>query len=110
MSEVDSLEVSIETTAKDTEKALDGLIKKLEIVAQGISAIKNNSGLEDFRKQVQELSKSDVYYKWMSIIILLLQWQIRFCSIDTESKMSILQKLTPQPAATSQYSPKSLQR
>lgn len=58
MSEVDSLEVSIETTAKDTEKALDGLIKKLEIVAQGISAIKNNSGLEDFRKQVQELSKS----------------------------------------------------
>ena len=29
---------------------------------------------------------------WMSIIILLLQWQIRFCSIDTESKMSILQK------------------
>lgn len=41
MSEVDSLEVSIETTAKDTEKALDGLIKKLEIVAQGISAIKN---------------------------------------------------------------------
>jgi hypothetical protein len=46
----------------------------------------------------------------MSIIILLLQWQIRFCSIDTESKMSILQKLTPQPAATSQYSPKSLQR
>ena len=58
MSEVDSLEVSIETTAKDTEKALDGLIKKLEIVAQGISAIKNNSGLEDFRKQVQELYKS----------------------------------------------------
>ena len=47
---------------------------------------------------------------WMSIIILLLQWQIRFCSIDTESKMSILQKLTPQPTATSQYSPKSLHR
>ena len=60
MSEVDSLEVSIETTAKDTEKALDGLIKKLEIVAQGISAIKNNSGLEDFRKQVQELYKNCV--------------------------------------------------
>lgn len=35
MSEVDSLEVSIETTAKDTEKALDGLIKKIRNSSTG---------------------------------------------------------------------------
>ena len=40
MAEVDSLEISVKTTADEASKSLDELIKKLGLVAEGISALK----------------------------------------------------------------------
>ncbi len=57
MAEVDSLEISVKTTADEASKSLDELIKKLGLVAEGISALKKNSTLSDFRKSFSKASQ-----------------------------------------------------
>ena len=57
MAEVDSLEISVKTTADESSKSLDELIKKLGLVAEGISALKKNSTLSDFRKSFSTASQ-----------------------------------------------------
>lgn len=57
MAEVDSLEISVKTTADEASKSLDELIKKLGLVAEGISALKKNSTLSDFRKSFSTASQ-----------------------------------------------------
>ena len=57
--ETDSLEIAVKTTAEDASKSLDELIKKLGLVAEGISALTKNSGLSDFAKKVSDISKND---------------------------------------------------
>ncbi len=56
--EVDSLEIAVQTTADEANKSLDTLIKKIGLVAEGISALTKDSGLSDFAKKISELSKS----------------------------------------------------
>lgn len=56
--EVDSLEIAVQTTANEANKSLDTLIKKIGLVAEGISALTKDSGLSDFAKKISELSKS----------------------------------------------------
>ena len=46
--EVDSLEIAVQTTADEANKSLDTLIKKIGLVAEGISALTKDSGLSDF--------------------------------------------------------------
>lgn len=58
MPNVDNLEIKIISTAENAMKSLDELVKKLGVVAQGISAISNNKGLEEFAKKAESLSKS----------------------------------------------------
>ena len=57
--EIDSLEIAVKTTAEDASKSLDELIKKLGLVAEGISALTKNSGLSDFAKKVSDISQND---------------------------------------------------
>ena len=57
--EVDSLEIAVQTTAGEASKSLDLLIRKLGLVAEGLSSITKNSGLSDFSKKVSEVSKND---------------------------------------------------
>lgn len=57
MAEVDSLEISVKTTADEASKSLDELIKKLGLVAEGISALKKNSTLSDFIKSFSTASQ-----------------------------------------------------
>ncbi len=57
--EIDSLEIAVKTTADEANKSLDGLIKKLGLVAEGLAAMTKNSGLADFSKKISEMSKDD---------------------------------------------------
>lgn len=57
MAVVDSLEVQIQSKADAANDSLNELIKKMGIVAEGISAIGNNKGLDDFAKRAQEAVK-----------------------------------------------------
>lgn len=57
--EVDSIEIAVKTTADEANRSLDNLIKKMGLVAQVIAAITKGSGLEEFSKQVKNLSKND---------------------------------------------------
>lgn len=56
MAEVDSLEISIQSNIDKVNKNMDLLIKKMGIVAQGISVIGSNKGLEEFTKKAQSIS------------------------------------------------------
>lgn len=56
--EVDSLEIAVQATTDEANKSLDTLIKKIGLVAEGISALTKDSGLSDFAKKISELSKS----------------------------------------------------
>ena len=58
MAVVDSLEVQIQSKADAANDSLNELIKKMGIVAEGISAIGNNRGLDEFAKKAQEAVKS----------------------------------------------------
>lgn len=58
MAAVDSLEVIIETKAQDTAKSLNNLVKQLGLIAEGISAIGSNTGLNEFAKKAQEATKN----------------------------------------------------
>ncbi len=57
--EIDSLEIAVKTTADEANRSLDGLIKKLGLVAEGLAAMTKNSGLSDFSKKISDLSKND---------------------------------------------------
>ena len=57
MAVVDSLEIQIQSKADTANDSLNELIKKMGIVAEGISAIGNNKGLDDFAKRAQEAVK-----------------------------------------------------
>lgn len=57
-SEIDRLEVQIEAEASKANSQLDNLVKKLGLLAEGISAIRNNKGLGDFAKQTESISAS----------------------------------------------------
>lgn len=54
---VDSLEIKIQSEADSANKALDSLIAKLGVVAQGITSVGKNDGLSSFAKQAVEASK-----------------------------------------------------
>ena len=56
--EIDRLEVQIEAEAAKASKQLDDIVKKLGLLAEGISAIKSNKGLEDFASKAKDVSKS----------------------------------------------------
>lgn len=58
--EVDSLEIAVQTTADEANKSLDTLIKKIGLVAEGISALTKDSGLSDFAKSINSFSNSDI--------------------------------------------------
>lgn len=58
MAQIDSLEISIQSTVNEVNKSLDALIGKLGTVAKGISAIKNNKGLEAFAEEARNISQS----------------------------------------------------
>lgn len=57
MAVVDSLEVQIQSKSDAVNVSLDELIKKMGIIAEGISAIGNNKGLDEFAKKAQEAVK-----------------------------------------------------
>ncbi len=57
--EVDSLEIAVKTTADEANKSLDILIRKLGLVAEGLSAMTKDSGLSDFSKKIANLSKDN---------------------------------------------------
>lgn len=56
--EIDRLEVQIETEAAKANHELDLLVKKLSLLAEGISAIKSNKGLDEFASKAQSVAKS----------------------------------------------------
>lgn len=56
--EIDRLEVQIEAEAAKASKQLDDIVKKLGLLAEGISAIRSNKGLEDFERKAKDISKS----------------------------------------------------
>lgn len=58
MAVVDSLEVQIQSKADSVNVSLNELIKKMGLIAEGISAIGNNKGLDDFAKKAQEAVKN----------------------------------------------------
>ena len=57
MAVVDSLEVQIQSKSDAVNVSLNELIKKMGLIAEGISAIGNNKGLDDFAKRAQEAVK-----------------------------------------------------
>ena len=57
MSTVDTLEVQIQSKADSVNSSLDNVVKKLGLIAEGISAIGKNSGLEQFAKEAREATK-----------------------------------------------------
>ncbi len=57
MAVVDSLEVQIQSKSDAVNVSLNELIKKMGLIAEGISAIGNNRGLDDFAKRAQEAVK-----------------------------------------------------
>lgn len=58
MAEIDSLEISIQSNIEKVNKNMDLLIQKMGTVAQGISAIGSNKGLEEFIKTAKTASES----------------------------------------------------
>lgn len=58
MVEIDSLEISIQNNIEKVNKNMDLLIQKMGTVAQGISAIGSNKGLEEFIKTAKTASES----------------------------------------------------
>jgi len=54
---IDSLEIDMQAKSDSASKSLDNLVKKLGLVAEGISAIGKNNGLEEFVKKAQEATK-----------------------------------------------------
>lgn len=58
MAEIDELSIGIETQAKDALAAMDSLIQKLDLVANGISAIKTSKGLEKFAEKATDIGKA----------------------------------------------------
>lgn len=54
---IDSLEVQIQAKAEAVSISLNNVIKQLGLVAEGISAIGRNSGLQEFAKKAQEAVK-----------------------------------------------------
>lgn len=58
MAEIDSLEISIQSTVDTVNKSLDALIGKLGVVAKGIYAIRSNKGLNEFAEQAKAISQS----------------------------------------------------
>ena len=57
MSTVDTLEVQIQSKADSVNSSLDNVVKKLGLIAEGISTIGKNSGLEQFAKEAREATK-----------------------------------------------------
>lgn len=58
MAEIDSLEISIQSNIDKVNRNMNLLIKKMGIVAQGISAIGSNEGLDKFIKSTKTASES----------------------------------------------------
>lgn len=58
MTEIDELCVAINTQAKDALTAMDSHIDKLNLVANGISAIKTSKGLENSAEKASDIGKS----------------------------------------------------
>lgn len=54
---IDSLEVQLQAKAEAVSISLNNVIKQLGLVAEGISAIGRNSGLNEFAKKAQEAVK-----------------------------------------------------
>lgn len=54
---IDSLEVQLQAKAEAVSISLNNVIKQLGLVAEGISAIGRNSGLQEFAKKAQEAVK-----------------------------------------------------
>lgn len=54
---IDSLEVDIQSKSESVNKSLDELIKKLGVVADGISVIGQINTLNDFAKKITEVTK-----------------------------------------------------
>lgn len=57
MAVVDSLEIQIQSKADTVNVSLNEIIKKMGLIAEGISAIGNNKGLDEFAKKAQEAVK-----------------------------------------------------
>lgn len=57
MAEIDSLEIKIQSAASKVNESLDVLVRKLGLVAEGINAISNNKGLEEFAKKAESVAK-----------------------------------------------------
>lgn len=57
MATVDSLEITLETRFEKASTALNGVVKQLGLVAEGISSIGNNRGLNEFARKAQEAVK-----------------------------------------------------
>lgn len=51
------MEVQIQSKSDAVNVSLNELIKKMGLIAEGISAIGNNKGLDDFAKRAQEAVK-----------------------------------------------------
>ncbi|MCM1325238.1 MAG: hypothetical protein NC094_01310 [Bacteroidales bacterium] len=56
--EVGGLEIRIESDVKSVNKSLDDLVEKLGLIVEGITVIGKNSGLEEFAKKAQEITKN----------------------------------------------------
>lgn len=57
MATVDSLEITLETRFEKASTSLNEIVKNLGLVAEGISSIGNNRGLNEFAKKAQEAVK-----------------------------------------------------
>ncbi len=57
MAVVDSLEIQIQSKVDAVNVSLNELIKKMGLIAEGISAIGSNKGLDEFAKKAQEAVK-----------------------------------------------------
>lgn len=57
MAVIDSLEVDIQAKSESVNKSLDDLVRRLGLVVEGISAIGQNKGLEDFVKKAADVTK-----------------------------------------------------
>lgn len=57
MATVDSLEITLETRFEKASTALNGVVKQLGLVAEGISSIGNNRGLNEFARKAAEAVK-----------------------------------------------------
>ncbi|MCM1189365.1 MAG: hypothetical protein NC541_08720 [bacterium] len=58
MAVVETLEVDIQGKSESVNKSLDDLVKRLGLIAEGLIVIGKNSGLEEFAKKAQEITKN----------------------------------------------------